>query len=379
MVNSFSAAQRAAVGLFACLAFLATTLLAQPARAGDPMELEWHELAPGVFAGVRPVSYRAPVVGTTVIVIGKKGVFVFDPAGYALQGERLVQKVKSLTDLPITEMAISHWHGDHHLGAYKVLEAFPKAELISSEFTARAIASPIMGDIDGPDEGQRQTQLGAVRKMLETGKRADGTELSEGMRAYYADLIKYSDFFTADQRRAKITVPTRTIKDSLTLDLGGRKVELEHLGYANTKGDIIMYLPKEKILATGDVVVTPTPYGIGSYPKSWAEVLRKLKAYDAKYIIPGHGEIMTDTSYLDLLAETLDLVVAQVDPLAKQGKTLEEVRAAVDFSSVEPRFTHGDEMLALLFKVWFKLPIVEAEYNLATGKDNEILDQPSPG
>lgn len=85
---------------------------------------------------------------------------------------------------------------------------------------------------------------------------------------------------------------------------------------------------------------------------------------------------MTDTTYIDLRAETMDLVAAQVDPLAAQGKTLEEVRAAADFSSVEERFTQGDAILTRIFDFRFKTPIVEAEYALATGGDNESLDAP---
>lgn len=356
------------------LGLMLIALASPAARAGDPFELEWRKLADGVWAGVRPQSYRQPVVGNTVIVIGRKGVLVFDGAGFPLEGERLVAKVAQLTDLPITHLAISHWHDDHHLGTYKVLEKFPQAKVIAHEFTARAVASPLMGDIDGPSDEELKTQREALRKALDSGKRSDGTPLSDAARAYYADVLQYSDFVVADMRRAKVTVPTQAVKDRWIVDLGGRKVELRHLAPGNTRGDLFMWLPAERILATGDIVVRPTPYGFFSYPKSWAGVLRQLKGFGARTIVPGHGDILKDTAYLDLLAETMDLVAAQVDPLAAQGKTLDEVRAAMDWSSVEARFTGDDDILKRLFNLWFKTPIVEAEYNLATGKDNESLD-----
>ena len=81
-------------------------------------------------------------------------------------------------------------------------------------------------------------------------------------------------------------------------------------------------------------------------------------------------------TYLDLLAATMDLVATQVDAQAKAGKTLDETRAAIDWSPVEQRFTGGDPLLAFLFNVWFKTPIVEAQYNLSTGQDNESLEAP---
>jgi glyoxylase-like metal-dependent hydrolase (beta-lactamase superfamily II) len=141
---------------------------------------------------------------------------------------------------------------------------------------------------------------------------------------------------------------------------------------------MFLWLPEEKILATGDIVVSPTPYGFFSYPQSWAGVLRELKSFGAKTIVPGHGDIMTDTVYIDLLVETMDLVATQVDASVKAGKSIEDTRAAIDWSPVEQRFTGGDDMLAFLFKLWFKTPIVEAQYNLSTGKDNESLEAPAP-
>jgi hypothetical protein len=73
----------------------------------------------------------------------------------------------------------------------------------------------------------------------------------------------------------------------------------------------------------------------------------------------------------------MELVAAQVDAQVKAGKSLEETRAAMDWSPVEQRFTGGDSMLAFLFNIWFKTPIVEAQFNLSSGKDNESLEAPA--
>lgn len=368
------------VSLLPCImgALLAAVLAARAAQAADPFELEWRELARDVWVGVRPVSYRAPVITNTTVVIGERGVLVFDAAGFALQGERLVKKVAELTDKPITHVAISHWHGDHSMGVHEVLERFPDAEVISHEFTARYIASPNMDTVPPRDLKAEGEYRARVEKALASGVRSDGTPVTPTMRAFYTDLLADFDFVGGEVARRQVTRPTRTMTDRLVVDLGGRSVELRHIAPGNTKGDMFLWLPDERILATGDIVVRPTPYGFFSYPESWAAVLRELKAFDAKYIVPGHGEIMTDTVYLDLLAETMDLVAAQVDAQAKAGKSLDETRAAMDWSPVEERFTGGDSMLALLFNIWFRTPIVEAQYQLSTGKDNESLEAPAP-
>lgn len=95
-------------------------------------------------------------------------------------------------------------------------------------------------------------------------------------------------------------------------------------------------------------------HGFGSYPRSWAEVLRQVKALQPRVIVPGHGDIMFgDYQYIDLLIETLDSLADQAESLVAQGKTLEETQAAIDFSAIEERFTGGDPLLALFFNGWF--------------------------
>lgn len=361
---------------FAAAGVSALMLLA-PVQAGHPFALEWRELSPGVWAGIRPVSYNTPVVGSTVIVIGKRGVLVFDPAGFALQGERLVEKLSELTALPLTHIVISHWHGDHSLGAHAVLKKFPNAMVISHEFTAEVFPSPLMGDVSPPSAEAREAARGRIRQALETGQRADGTPLSDSMRTYFAYTLEHFDLVSAEAARLKIAAPDFVMSDRHVIDLGGRKVELLHLGRGNTKGDVVMRLRKERILASGDIIVRPTPYGFGSYPRDWADVLRRVKALKPRIIIPGHGDILAgDDPYIDLLIETLESVAGQTEALVAEGRTLDEARELVDFSAVEPRFTGGDPLLTMFFNAWFKQPIVKAAYNLATGVENEDPNVP---
>jgi glyoxylase-like metal-dependent hydrolase (beta-lactamase superfamily II) len=352
------------------------SLAASAAHAGDPFDMAWSELAPGVWVGERPVSYRMPVVTNTTVVIGETGVLVFDAAGLAIQAERLLDQLARLTDKPVTHVAISHWHGDHSMGNYRLLEKYPDAQVIAHEFTARYIESPNGDRVQPRDLKAEEDYRAKVGRALETGVRSDGTPVTPRLRAFYTDLLEHFDFVNRELERRRVTQPTLTMTDRVVIDLGGRTAELRHIARGNTKGDMFLWLPAEKILATGDIVVRPTPYGFFSYPKSWASVLRELKALGAATIVPGHGDPMTDTAYLDLLAETMDLVATQVDAAASAGKSLEETRAAMDWSSVEARFTGDDELLPYLFNIWFKTPIVEAQYNLSTGKDNESLEAP---
>ena len=366
---TLSTATRAIV---ATIALLAATLQAR--AAGGLFELEWKELAPGVHVGQRADPIRYPVVCNTVVVIGSDGVLVFDGGGFPAQGEQVAAKIKSLTPKPVKFVVISHWHGDHNRGISPILDAYPRAQVIGHEFTRAAMLGAPMQRIHKAErEGGVRDTGEAVRKALADNKFIDGSPLDPAERPFLERFIADNAAHQAEMMRMKITPPTIVFDKELFLRLGDRTVELRHYGPANTKGDAVMILRKEGIVATGDIVVAPVPYGFGSYPASWANALKQIKATNYRTLIPGHGPLQTDTAYVDLLIEALESVTAQVNAMVAQNKSLDEIRKLVDFSKVEPRFTKDDPILKRFFDLFFKQPIIPAAYNVAKGIENEKL------
>jgi glyoxylase-like metal-dependent hydrolase (beta-lactamase superfamily II) len=347
---------------------LAVPLLSWTPNPGDPYAVEWVELARGVWAGVRPNSPRMPVLGTATFVVGTTGVLVYDGGGAPLHGQRVLEKIRSVTKLPVTHIVISHWHGDHHLGLRPLLDAYPEAQVVAHAFTRAAMLGAPMDYIE-----EVKGDPPALKKSFEGALATPPAE--PGLRAWIEQAVADADLITEQVLAGEVIAPNVTLTDRLDIHLGDRSVELHHLGRGNTKGDVVLWLPAERILATGDMVVRPTPYGFGSYPRDWAASLRRLKTFDAAVIVPGHGDPFRGWAYVDLLIETMELVAHQVDALAAQKLPLETVRERIDFSAVEPRFTNGDPFLASRFQVWFKTPIVEAAYTLATGGETEVLER----
>lgn len=332
-------------------------------------DLTWREVAKDVFVGGREDPLRYPVVANTTIVIGKKGVLVFDGGGYAAQGEQVLAKIRTETKKPVTHLVISHWHGDHHRGAAPIIDAFPNVEIIAHRFTCAAMA-------DGPErrveegEAALDETYDAVNSAVDGGKWFDGTDLSDPEKTYFARMVADYPEYKTQLSRMKVTPPTRVVDETTIIDLGNRKATLLHAGLGNTAGDLALYLPKEKLLATGDIVVAPVPYGFGSYPKDWGRVIRQLASLPSKIIVPGHGPVMSDTAYLNHLATLLEHVAEQA--AADDGAA----PLQIDFSADEANFTGGDPVKARLFDMFFKEPIVSAALNEARGEGakNEPLD-----
>ena len=348
---------------------IAVLLMGLPCRTAtaNPFELTWNEIAPGVWTGIRADSIRQPVLGNTTLVLSGEGVVVFDGGGVPLASEQVVAKVRELGDRPVTHIVVSHWHGDHDYGIFRILEAFPQAQVISHPYTRANLGK---NSVDGTFLTE---YIPKIRERVAARKYTSGEPISEADVARYQDILDNATLIDEQMKESILTYPNITFEDNLTLWSGDREIRLLHLGNSNTAGDVIMYLPAEKIIATGDIDVAPTPYGFGSYPTEWAESMRKLKDIEHVALVPGHGDIQRDDAYLDLLIETMDLVSAQMKSLVAEGLDLEAARAKMDFSPVQERFTHGDAFLDRLFDIWFKTPITEAAWKEAMGQDPELV------
>lgn len=336
------------------------------AVSADPLTYTWHEPADGVFVGVRDDSPRIPVMGTTTFVVGDTGVIVFDGGGLPLMAERAIEKIRSVTKLPVTHVAISHWHQDHMWGIQAFVDAYPDVEVVAHRNTRDELIARNPGA-----EARVHAGTGEVRASL-SERLAGDDPMSARERQRLSQFIEDGELLDREYARIRSVTPTLTFEDSLNLPSGERTVQLLHLGRGNTAGDIVLWLPDERIVATGDLVVRPTPYGFGSYPAHWGETLRRVQALDYALLIPGHGDFQRDAGYVDLLIETMDLVTEQMTALVAEGADQETATAQLDFASVEPRFTDGDAFLAERFAAWFKRPIARAAYLQAIGESPEI-------
>jgi glyoxylase-like metal-dependent hydrolase (beta-lactamase superfamily II) len=160
---------------------------------------------------------------------------------------------------------------------------------------------------------------------------------------------------------------TLTFDHDFTIDLGNREVQVRFLGRGNTAGDAVAYLPKEKIVAAGDLVVYPIPYIYDGYPTEWIQTLQNLSQLDADTIVPGHGPVMHDKTHILLIRDLLKSAVDQMNAKLRQTRPamfqkLDDVKGAVDLTPFLQRFAgtdkdriaEFDDMTANLIKVVFE-------------------------
>lgn len=150
--------------------------------------------------------------------------------------------------------------------------------------------------------------------------------------------------------------------------LGNRTAQVKFLGRGNTGGDAVVYLPDTGVLATGDLVVSPYPYGLGSYYGEWLATLRRLSKMDVHVLMPGHGEIQHDKSYVLQLIRLLERLQAQVSAAARAGRSLEETRHSVTMADEKSELCARSAFPAWCesgFQRYFIEPAIERSYREA--------------
>jgi cyclase len=153
------------------------------------------------------------------------------------------------------------------------------------------------------------------------------------------------------------------VDDRLTLQRGNRTIDILHLGGGHTRADLVVHLPSEGIVISGDLIVWPVPLvGSTSYPADFAASLEKLIALQPRIIIPGHGPIMRDDAYAKQLVRLLSSIRDQTATAVAKGLTLEETRKTVNLDEFRTLFAGDSPMRRFIFHNYVTLPGIAAAY-----------------
>ncbi|HEX6199442.1 MAG TPA: MBL fold metallo-hydrolase [Thermoanaerobaculia bacterium] len=340
-----------------------------PAAAADPLPPKAWEvvtLAEGVHGFVWTDPLQDPVEGNALFIVNDEDVVVVDAGLLPSTARRMANELRKLTDKPVRYVVNTHWHDDHHLGNQVYRELWPGVEFVAHRLT-RQDAIELTHEARPRVLADYAEQTATVSRWLEQGHDDDGKPLDDARRERIARFIALLDRFSAEAAAVVATLPDLVFDDALVLHRGERTIEVRFLGLGNTRGDVVVFLPRERIVATGDLLVHPAPFAFGSNYREWAATLEALDALEADVLFPGHGPVLRDRAYLHQVRDLLKDLVAQVDAAVAEGLTLEQTRERVTLADWQARFAQGDEAIGRAFESFFVQPAVQRAWELATG------------
>jgi cyclase len=294
------------------------------------------QIAERVFVILHPDATEEWPESNTIVIVGDSAALVVD-SGYLPSTARSdITAIRTLTNVPVRFLVNTHWHYDHNNGNAEYRRAFSGLQIVSHVETRRIM------DVMGPGYGRLVTDTSAasvktlrqLRARLASGRDSGGGALSPEARRALAENVARREAEQRDMTSFVYAGPTITFDRSMEIELGGRTVTVGNFGRGNTPGDAYVWLARERVLAAGDLLVAPVPYAFNSYPAQWIRALEGLKGLRPNIIVPGHGPVMHDETFLDSVLALLTSAVDQAEAVARQRIAPED--AAVKRIDLEP-------------------------------------------
>jgi cyclase len=274
------------------------------------------------------------VTANIVVVINESDVLVVDSGFLPAAADEAIKEIKKLTPKPVKYLVNTHWHGDHWQGNESFVKAFPNVEIIATEQGLKGIKRNGMVWVEQLYNRYLQNYLEGYEKAV-IEKSIDGKPMTDAQVEELKAAIVQVKQDIASVKQLKPVFPSVTYSDKMVLNKGQRDIQLLYFGVGNTSGDAVVYLPKEKVLITGDLVVHPSPYESGMFSPEWLEVSKKVGELDYQLLIPGHGDVQKDHHYLDFLNAFFEEIIKQVGQAYVNGKTkVDDIKLVVTHQSV---------------------------------------------
>ena len=252
----------------------------------DEKKISFEEIGNDLFA------FTAEGDPNSGIIVGDDSVMVIDAQATPTLARQVIQKVRSVTDKPISHLVLSHYHAVRVLGA--------------AEYKASNI---IMSS--------------KARSMV----------VERGQEDLDSEFDRFPRLFKGHEEIPGLTWPTTTFDKKMSLFLGKRRVDLYFLGRAHTAGDIVIHVPDSNVLFTGDIVEYKSACYCGdAHLREWPKTLGKIAKFQAVSLVPGRGDALTDPRQInDAIELTEDFVTStfkSVSKIANAGGDLKEAMSS---------------------------------------------------
>ena len=297
-------------------------------QAPDPeAAFSFEEVVPGIFHARG--TGRMSVGSHGAAIVGENEVLLVDSHISPAAASAILAQVESMTGKPVRYVVNTHFHFDHAHGN----QIYPEdVHVIGHEFTRESL-------LDGSSKGRSyQTFVGALPSQIEQLERDLEATAGGEAREEVASRLAFLRQYWAEQQDVEPTGPNTTLSERMTLFRGDREIQLLFFGRGHTGGDVVVYLPGERVLISGDLFVPGIPYMGDGYLEEWVQTLEALKGLDFEWVLPGHGNPFTGKERIGWLQEYMTDLNGQARGLHAQGLGFEEAAQQIDLTSHAERY-----------------------------------------
>lgn len=267
------------------------------ASQGDLTEktISFTEIGEGLYA------FTAEGDPNSGVIIGDDSVMIVEAQATPRLAQKVIDCVRTVTDKPITHVALTHYHAVRVLGA----SAFGASQII----------------------------MGAKTRAM---------VVERGQEDWESEFQRFPRLFEGHESIPGLTWPTTTFTDRMTVYLGNRRVDLMHLGRAHTAGDIVIHVPDQNVMFTGDIVEAHSACYCGDgHFADWGPTLEQIRAFELDAVAPGRGDALVGADAvnggLDRTKDFVQSTYRAAARVAARNGTLKDAWDAVR-DACDPKF-----------------------------------------
>ncbi len=293
---------------------------------------------------------------TSTIIVGRNFLTVVESQTDVYMATALIRGIRQrISKLPIKYLIFSHFHLDHILGAEAFLRENPALVIIAHQNTAEHIA------LHGIDE--QTSWVNTIKQKSIEAKQFAVSAKTEQKRKYFTIASNEFAAYYRDVQSSAIVPPNLTFRDSLNLYDENLQLQLAFLGAGHTAGDIVVFVPQDKVLITGDLVHDYEPLFWDADPDSWVNVLEKMKQIGFDYFVGGHGDIHEGKEIIYAWQRYIQELITKTKGAIAEGLTLETFQKEMTietFSSLQNGYGERIQKFRTGYMEYLTGPLIDA-------------------
>ncbi|MEX0738315.1 MAG: MBL fold metallo-hydrolase [Pseudohongiella sp.] len=323
------------VAMVASVFTLVSLSSAQDDAPAGIIETRSHVFTP-VADGIYHVTPTGAVnlMSHAMLIEGEHDLLVVDSHVSPNAGMALIDAIKSVSAKPVRYLINTHYHFDHAHGN----QVFPQdVEIIGHRYTRDKLSGELGNVLE---ESTFISFTEGVPGQIEQMQAQLATTENTDERAALQGRIAVQQAHLNSLAGIEPTPPNITIDESMSIFQavrgGGREIQITHLGRGHTGGDVVVFLPEEKIIYTGDLMVPFLPYMGDAHVDEWPDTLEHLKSFDFDTLLPGHGPMIQGVQgkeRIDMLQAYLRDLWANTRALKQRGLSAEQAATDIDMTA----------------------------------------------
>ena len=301
-------------------------------QAGEAKLFDLEKAADGVyFAKARP---QAMINCNGAVFVRSKDVVVVDAHSKPSAAASLVAQIRrEITDKPVRYVVNTHFHWDHMQGDQAYKETGQKVDIIASSTTKK-----LMSDLS---VARMKESLEQIPPEIEKFKKRAESSTSAAEKAFCAEQIRQIEAYQAEMKDFTLDLPSITFDDSYALPDPTYDLHLEFHGHAHTAGDVFVFCPQRRALATGDASHGWLPNLGDGYPHDWPATIDKVMKADFKYVLGGHGPMQPDRTIMTNQRNYIEELTGKVEESKRDGLSVQEMQKRITVRSLRSLQSNG--------------------------------------